>query len=79
MSDTGRGMCPQDLEKLFRIDVHFSCPGTDAERGTGMGLILCNELVALNKGRIEVKSEPGKGSSFTLSLPRDKTATNLPR
>jgi signal transduction histidine kinase len=78
VSDTGRGMGPQDLEKLFRIDVHFSCPGTDAERGTGMGLILCKELVALNRGRIDVKSEPGKGSTFTLLLPRERAAAGRP-
>jgi signal transduction histidine kinase len=72
VSDTGRGMCPQELEKLFRIDVHFSCPGTDAERGSGMGLILSYELAALNRGSIEVKSEPGKGSSFTLCIPRER-------
>ncbi len=68
--DTGVGMTKEDLAKLFRIDVHFSCPGTEAERGSGIGLILCKELVALNKGRIDVESERGQGSTFTLTLPR---------
>ncbi len=72
VSDTGRGMTPQELAKLFRIDVHFSCPGTEAERGSGMGLILSHELATLNRGRIEVTSEPGKGSVFTLALPRER-------
>jgi len=67
--DTGIGMRPEDLRKLFRIDVHFSCSGTDSERGSGMGLILCKELVELNAGRISVESEPGKGSTFSVHLP----------
>jgi signal transduction histidine kinase len=68
--DTGCGMTPEELEKLFRIDVHFSCPGTEGEHGAGMGLILCHELVTLNRGTIEARSEPGSGSAFTVSLPR---------
>ena len=68
--DTGMGMTKEDLAKLFRIDMYFSCPGTDAERGSGLGLILCKELVTLNKGCIDVKSERGRGSTFTLVLPR---------
>jgi signal transduction histidine kinase len=63
-------MTPAEIDKLFRIGVHYSCAGTDGERGSGMGLILCHELVTLNKGTLEVTSEPGKGSAFTLSLPR---------
>ncbi len=69
VKDTGTGMSPEDLAKLFRIDVHFSCPGTESERGNGLGLILCKELVALNKGRIDAHSERGRGSIFTLTLP----------
>ncbi|MGA2480882.1 MAG: MASE3 domain-containing protein [Spirochaetia bacterium] len=68
--DTGLGMTPDELGKLFRIDVHFSSPGTNGEHGAGMGLILCRELVALNRGTIEAQSEPGSGSAFTVSLPR---------
>ena len=74
VSDTGRGMTPEEIDKLFRIGVHYSCAGTDGEHGSGMGLILCHELVTLNKGTIEVVSEPGKGSAFTLSLPRQAPA-----
>ena len=70
VSDTGVGMGPEELKKLFRIDVHFSCPGTESERGHGMGLILCKELVVLNGGAINVQSEPARGTTFSLRLPR---------
>jgi signal transduction histidine kinase len=53
-SDTGRGMSKEDLQKLFCVETHFSCPGTDEERRSGLGLILAQELVALNRGRLEV-------------------------
>jgi signal transduction histidine kinase len=71
--DTGLGMSSQELRQLFRIDVQFSCTGTNGERGAGMGLILCRELATLNRGTIEVQSEPQKGSTFTLSLPRGRS------
>jgi signal transduction histidine kinase len=70
VADTGVGMGPEELRKLFRIDVSFSCPGTEAEPGYGMGLILCRELVRLNKGEILVQSEPAKGSTFVVKLPK---------
>ena len=73
VEDTGVGMSAEDMAKLFRIDVHFSCPGTAAERGNGLGLILCNELVSLNRGTIAVASTPGAGSSFTVRLPRQQS------
>jgi signal transduction histidine kinase len=69
VSDTGVGMKPEELDKLFRIDMHFSCPGTESERGNGMGLILCKELVELNKGGFSVVSEPMRGSTFSFRLP----------
>jgi signal transduction histidine kinase len=70
VTDTGVGMGPEELKKLFKIDVHFSCPGTESERGHGMGLILCNELAVLNGGAINVQSEPARGTTFSLRLPR---------
>jgi signal transduction histidine kinase len=71
VADTGCGMSADDTAKLFRIDVRLATEGTEGERGSGIGLILCHELAALNRGRIEVKSEPGKGSTFALALPAD--------
>ncbi len=72
VADTGRGMSEDEVARLFRIDVRFSAAGTDGERGNGIGLILCHELASLNRGRIEVTSEPGTGSTFTLVLPADR-------
>jgi signal transduction histidine kinase len=69
VTDTGRGMSSDEVAKLFRIDVRLASPGTEGEHGNGIGLILCHELVSLNQGRIEVTSEPGKGSTLTLVLP----------
>ena len=74
VADTGLGMSGEEVDNLFRIDVRLATPGTDGERGNGIGLILCHELVALNKGKIEVASEPGKGSTFTLVLPANGRA-----
>jgi signal transduction histidine kinase len=69
ISDTGVGISPQDIEKLFRIDTSHATIGTRKEKGTGLGLILCKEFVEKNGGRIWVESEVGKGSQFYIRLP----------
>ena len=70
--DTGIGIAPEDMKKLFRIDVQHSNIGTAGERGTGLGLILCQELVERNGGAIWVESQPGQGATFRLTLPAQK-------
>jgi len=70
VSDTGVGISPEDLPKLFRVDVTYQTPGTAGEEGTGLGLILCKELVERNGGRIWVESEVGIGTTFKFTLPR---------
>jgi PAS domain S-box-containing protein len=70
ITDTGVGISEENLGKLFRIDTHFSTTGTANEEGTGLGLILCKEFINLNKGSIRVVSKPGKGSTFTVELPK---------
>ena len=68
--DTGVGIDSKNLGKLFRIDESYSVPGTQNERGTGLGLILCKEFIDIHQGRIWVESEPGKGSTFTFTIPK---------
>jgi PAS domain S-box-containing protein len=71
--DSGIGMSREDAAKLFRIDVVHTTKGTADETGTGLGLILCKELVEKNGGTIWVESEEGSGTTFTFTLPLAKS------
>jgi signal transduction histidine kinase len=75
VTDTGVGMSPETISKLFRIDTKYSTSGTANEKGTGLGLILCKDFIEKNGGSIGVFSEPGKGSTFYFRLP---VHTNTP-
>lgn len=66
-SDSGSGIKPEDLPNIFskpKLNL-----GTKGERGTGLGLVLCKELIEQNKGSISVSSQYGQGSTFKISLP----------
>ncbi len=67
--DSGIGISEKDKEKLFRIDVNHTTLGTNHEKGTGLGLILCKELIEKHGTEIWVESELEKGSSFIFTLP----------
>ncbi|MGW8315491.1 MAG: two-component regulator propeller domain-containing protein [Bacteroidales bacterium] len=67
--DEGIGIDKENLQKLFRIDEKFKSTGTAGEKGTGLGLIICREFVEKHGGQIRVKSEPGRGSTFSFSIP----------
>lgn len=69
VSDNGMGICEENTSKLFKIDESYTTVGTEREKGTGLGLILCKEFVEKNRGTISVKSELGKGSTFSFTLP----------
>jgi signal transduction histidine kinase len=69
VKDSGVGIPPDALEKLFRIDVNYTTHGTQKEVGTGLGLILCKEFIEKHNGEIRVESEEGKGAVFSFSLP----------
>ncbi|MFO7447210.1 MAG: two-component regulator propeller domain-containing protein [Ignavibacteriaceae bacterium] len=70
VEDNGIGISSENLEKLFRIDIQYSSKGTREEEGTGLGLLLCKEMVEMNKGTIHVESELSKGTNFIFSLPK---------
>ena len=70
VSDSGIGIKPEDISKLFRIDIPHTNTGTDGEQGTGLGLNLCKDLVEKNGGTIWVESEVGKGTNFKFTLPK---------
>ena len=67
VSDTGQGMRPTDCERIFQAFTRL--PGAQGEEGFGLGLSIVRMLVQLLDGRIEVKSYPGEGSTFTVSVP----------
>ena len=67
--DEGIGIPPEYLGKLFRIDEKFKSVGTAGEKGTGLGLIICHEFVEKHGGKITVQSKPGKGTTFSFTIP----------
>lgn len=70
ISDTGMGISPENQKKLFKIEENFTTHGTNKEKGTGLGLILCKEFVEINGGSIWVESDEGKGASFRFTIPK---------
>lgn len=69
VADTGVGMSKETIQGLFNIEENVSSPGTDKEKGTGLGLLICKEFVQKHGGTISVDSAPGKGSVFEVRLP----------
>lgn len=68
ISDTGIGIPQDDIPKIFDATNHLSTYGTNHEKGSGLGLLLCKEFVETNGGTISIQSEEGKGSTFTFTL-----------
>jgi Signal transduction histidine kinase len=69
VSDQGIGMAPEQMNQLFKIDGKRRQRGTRGERGVGLGLALCKELVEKHEGQITVESQLKKGSVFRISIP----------
>ncbi len=69
VKDSGVGMGPETIEKLFDPTQHVSTYGTNREPGSGLGLLLCSDYVRKNNGRIWVESEINIGTCFYIELP----------
>ncbi|MGE5410090.1 MAG: ATP-binding protein, partial [Clostridiales bacterium] len=76
VKDFGLGISKENLEKLFKLDSSYTKQGTDMEKGTGLGLILCKEFVEKNGGKIWVESEIDKGSTFKFTIPKKVSDIN---
>ncbi len=71
IADTGVGMSEEDQAKLFRLDVSHTTVGTSKESGTGLGLLMCHEMVTRHGGQIWVQSQLGQGTQVSFTLPSD--------
>ena len=69
VKDYGRGMRPEETGRIFRRFYRVAGTGQDTTPGIGLGLALCRHIVRAHRGRIEVESELGKGSTFRVVLP----------
>jgi len=69
VEDNGIGIEKENLVKIFNTTEHFSTYGTNNEKGSGLGIILCKEFVERHKGEISIKSEINKGTSITVVIP----------
>lgn len=69
VQDTGIGMSLADVEKLFKINSSHSTPGTEKEPGSGLGLIICKDMVERNGGQISILSQVGQGTTVEFTVP----------
>ncbi len=69
IKDSGIGIPENIGNNIFRIDVKYTREGTEQEKGTGLGLLLCREFIERHGGKIWVESKLGEGSEFKFTLP----------
>lgn len=75
VADTGVGMPPDKASGLFKLAQHESASGTRGEIGTGLGLGLCRQMVDAHAGSIVADSAPGRGTTVTVTLPREAVSS----
>jgi len=75
VSDTGIGMSTKILKGVLSLDLKTTRRGTNEEAGTGLGLVLCKEMVEMNNGSLEVDSKEGQGTTVSVILPSDNKSS----
>jgi signal transduction histidine kinase len=73
VADTGVGISKERIREILEEDTVASAPGTNNEKGTGIGLMVCKEFIKLCEGELYIESVPGKGSRFSFTLPEAKS------
>lgn len=76
IKDHGVGIEPQNIKKILSTNQFFTTYGTKDEKGTGLGLILAQNFIKKHGGKLEIESELDKGSTFSFTIPLDKTKLN---
>ncbi len=76
VNDTGIGISEEGLKKIFRIDEKYSTAGTNKEKGTGLGLIVCKEFIDKHNGEIWAESKNSDGTKFKFTLPIENGIIN---
>lgn len=71
VSDNGKGIAKEDMPKLFKVEARYTTEGTRKETGTGLGLVLCKEIIEKHKGTIYAESELNRGSVFRFTVPAE--------
>ena len=74
VTDQGTGMEPEQVERLFKVERKSSMPGTRNERGTGLGLVLVADFLALMGSTLQLDTAPGRGTRASFTLPPAPTA-----
>ena len=69
VKDSGCGIDEENQKKLLHTDTHFSTFGTNNEEGSGLGLLLCQDFIVKNGGKLWFTSKKGEGSTFSFSVP----------
>jgi signal transduction histidine kinase len=69
VSDTGPGIAPEDQQRIFEEFQQADTSNTRKRGGTGLGLSIARRIIELHGGQIQVESAPGKGSTFSFTVP----------
>ena len=70
VKDSGVGIKKENIAKLFSVKDNYTTTGTNDEKGTGLGLIICKEFAEMHGGKIDVESIEGEGSIFIVTIPK---------
>ena len=78
IEDNGQGIKKELQSKLLRTDEYVTTYGTQNEKGSGLGLILCRDFIKMNKGKLWFTSQEDQGTTFSFTLPKHRDSSHVP-